>query len=152
MTVKTANFRGDIYKNDKNAELRCSPEPIQWHEACWIVHFTNEIMIPKMSYVTFHWLWLWSMSTSSIFGKLFSFSQTVYKWTLWILLKSVLRLSMTPQFWLNLRHLHKPHLWPKITRQLLFYLWFPQLLPHWDKGRFFVRKIVKKSSDLISFL
>ena len=95
-----------------------------------IVHFTNEIMIPKMSYVTFHWLWLWSMSTSSIFGKLFSFSQTVYKWTLWILLKSVLRLSMTPQFWLNWRHLLKPHLWPKITRQLLFYLWFPQLLPH----------------------
>ena len=117
-----------------------------------VVHFTNEIMIPKMSYVTFHWLWLWSMSTSSIFGKLFSFSQTVYKWTLWILLKSVLRLSMTPQFWLNWRHLLKPHLWPKITRQLLFYLWFPQLLPHWDKGRFFVRKIVKKSSDLISFL
>ena len=28
MTVKTEDFRGDIYKNDKNAELRCSPEPI----------------------------------------------------------------------------------------------------------------------------
>ena len=28
MTVKTANFRGDIYKNDKNAELRCGPAPI----------------------------------------------------------------------------------------------------------------------------
>ena len=28
MTVKTADFRGDIYKNDKNAELQCSPEPI----------------------------------------------------------------------------------------------------------------------------
>ena len=30
MTVKTANFRGDIYKNDKNAELQCSPEPIDF--------------------------------------------------------------------------------------------------------------------------
>ena len=28
MTVKTDDSRGDIYKNDKNAELRCSPEPI----------------------------------------------------------------------------------------------------------------------------
>ena len=28
MTVKTEYFRGDIYENDKNAELRCSPEPI----------------------------------------------------------------------------------------------------------------------------
>ena len=28
MTVKTANFRGDIYKNDKNAELRCWPSPM----------------------------------------------------------------------------------------------------------------------------
>ena len=28
MTVKTANFRGDIYKNDKNAELQCGPAPI----------------------------------------------------------------------------------------------------------------------------
>ena len=30
MTVKTEDFRGDIYKNDKNAELRCSPEPIHY--------------------------------------------------------------------------------------------------------------------------
>ena len=29
MTVKTANFRGDIYKNDKIAELRCGPAPIE---------------------------------------------------------------------------------------------------------------------------
>ena len=28
MTVQTANFRGDIYKNDKNAELPCGPAPI----------------------------------------------------------------------------------------------------------------------------
>ena len=28
MTVKTAYFRGDIYENDKNAELRCWPSPI----------------------------------------------------------------------------------------------------------------------------
>ena len=32
MTVKTANFRGDIYKNDKNAELRCGPAPISKNE------------------------------------------------------------------------------------------------------------------------
>ena len=29
MTVKTEYFRGDIYKNDKNAELRCWPSPIR---------------------------------------------------------------------------------------------------------------------------
>ena len=29
MTVKTIYFRGDIYKNDKNAELRCCPSPIK---------------------------------------------------------------------------------------------------------------------------
>ena len=29
MTVKTEDFRGDIYKNDKNAELRCCPSPIE---------------------------------------------------------------------------------------------------------------------------
>ena len=28
MTVKTPYFRGDIYKNYKNAELRCWPSPI----------------------------------------------------------------------------------------------------------------------------
>ena len=28
MTVKTDDSRGDIYKNDKNAELRCGPAPI----------------------------------------------------------------------------------------------------------------------------
>ena len=29
MTVKTDDSRGDIYKNDKNAELRCRPRPIE---------------------------------------------------------------------------------------------------------------------------
>ena len=28
MTVKTEDFRGDIYKNDKNAELQCWPSLI----------------------------------------------------------------------------------------------------------------------------
>ena len=34
MTVKTDDSRGDIYKNDKNAELRCSPEPIVQVSKC----------------------------------------------------------------------------------------------------------------------
>ena len=29
MTIKTGYFRGDIYENDKNAELRCWPSPIE---------------------------------------------------------------------------------------------------------------------------
>ena len=34
MTVKTAYFRGDIYKNDKNVELQCWPSPIWILRGC----------------------------------------------------------------------------------------------------------------------
>ena len=40
MTVKTANFRGDIYKNDKNAELRCGPAPIGLENWTMIIIFS----------------------------------------------------------------------------------------------------------------
>ena len=42
MTVKTANFRGDIYKNDKNAELRCGPAPIENH-SCFLDILSNNL-------------------------------------------------------------------------------------------------------------
>ena len=44
MTVKTAYFRGDIYKNDKNAELRCGPAPIT------DIYFSTTVKNQKVSF------------------------------------------------------------------------------------------------------